>query len=99
MASEYTQLFRHYNEEELGNNRSGRCGGLIGWTESVFSDFKNFINKGSILNLAIGIVIGEAFSSVVNSFVGDIFSPVLGLIISSKLSEAFLVIRKGPGFP
>ena len=73
--------------------------GVTGWIRAVVVDFKNFINKGSVLDLAVGIVIGEAFSSVVTSFVGDIFSPLLGLIISSKLSEAFVVIRKGPHYP
>lgn len=74
-------------------------GGVMIWIKSVVSDFKHFINRGSVLDLAVGIVIGEAFSSVVTSFVTDIFSPVLGLIVTSKLSEAFLVILKGPHFP
>ena len=73
--------------------------GVLGWMRGVLCDFKHFINKGSVLDLAVGIVIGEAFSSIVTSFVSDIFSPVLGLIITSKLSETFLVIVKGPQFP
>ena len=81
------------------NGTTTRCGGVFVWASNVFTDFKNFINKGSILDLATGIVIGEAFSSVVGSFVSDIFSPILGLIVSSKMSEAFIVIKKGPHFP
>lgn len=91
-------------DEERGITNGGggdvTCGGgVVGWMTDVVRDFKNFINKGSVLDLAVGIVIGEAFSSVVTSFVTDIFSPILGLIITSKLSETFLVIVKGPHFP
>lgn len=97
MTDENDYLLR--SDEEVGNNGREDRGGLTGWMSGTFTDFKNFINKGSVLDLAIGLVIGEAFASVVNSFVSDIFSPVLGLIVSSKLSEAFVVIKKGPHFP
>jgi large conductance mechanosensitive channel len=76
-----------------------KCNGVIATVTNVFHDFKNFINRGSVLDLAVGIVIGEAFSSVVGSFVSDIFTPIIGLIVSSKLSEKFAVIKKGPHFP
>lgn|SRR6478609_1978103 len=88
------------NDEETGRYAGNtRIPGVFAWFSNMFYDFKSFINKGSVLDLAVGIVIGEAFSSVVGSFVTDIFSPFLGLIVSSKLSEAFLVIKKGPQFP
>lgn len=69
------------------------------WVKNVGHDFRVFVDKGSVINLAVGIVIGEAFSAVVVSFVGDIVTPVMGLLISSKLSEAFLVIKRGPNHP
>lgn len=98
MTDETTHLLR--NDEETGHQLPGRkLSGIVGWFSNMLYDFKNFINKGSVLDLAVGIVIGEAFSSVVGSFVTDIFSPFLGLIVSSKLSEAFIVIKKGPHFP
>jgi large conductance mechanosensitive channel len=66
---------------------------------TLFHDFKKFINRASILDLAIGLVIGNAFSAVVSSFVSDVFTPIFGLFVTSKLSETFYVIRKGPHFP
>ena len=99
MTTEGSSLLHRQNDEERAIIRSNRCAGMMEYTKSVFTDFKNFINKGSVLDLAVGIVIGEAFSSVVNSFVSDIFSPILGLIVSSKLSEAFVVIKKGEHYP
>lgn len=66
---------------------------------SFIQDFKNFVDKGNVVDLAIGIVIGNAFSEVVTSFVGDIFTPVIGLMVSSKLTEKFAVIKKGPHYP
>ncbi len=44
-------------------------------------EFKKFIDRGNVLDLAIGVVIGGAFGRVVTSFVADLFTPVLGLII------------------
>jgi large conductance mechanosensitive channel len=45
-----------------------------------WAEFKNFAVKGNAIELAIAVVIGNAFSGVVNSLVGDIITPVLGLI-------------------
>jgi large conductance mechanosensitive channel len=61
----------------------------------IWSDFKAFVDRGNVLDLAVGIVIGSAFSEVVTSFVSDVFTPFLGLIVSSKLSETFVVLRYG----
>jgi large conductance mechanosensitive channel len=44
-------------------------------------DFRKFINRGSVVDLAIGIIIGAAFTSVVNSLVNDILMPPIGLIL------------------
>ena len=44
-------------------------------------EFKEFINKGSVMDLAVGMVIGAAFSKIVSSLVADIVMPVVGIII------------------
>lgn len=46
----------------------------------MISEFKKFISKGNALDLSIGIIIGGAFSNIVNSLVNDIFMPLIGLI-------------------
>lgn len=45
----------------------------------MWAEFKNFAFKGNVIDLAIGIVIGAAFGLVVNSFVTDLISPLIGL--------------------
>jgi large conductance mechanosensitive channel len=48
---------------------------------SVVKEFKEFISKGNVLDLAVGIVIGAAFGKIVSSFVDDILMPPIGLMI------------------
>lgn len=48
---------------------------------SFVKEFKEFVNKGSVMDLAIGMVIGAAFSKIVSSLVADIIMPVVGLIV------------------
>ncbi len=45
----------------------------------MWKEFKNFIARGSVMDLAIGIIIGAAFTAIVNSFVNDLLMPVLGI--------------------
>ena len=49
--------------------------------KSVLNEFKNFIAKGNVLDLAVGIVIGASFGKIVSSLVGDIIMPIVGLIM------------------
>lgn len=48
--------------------------------KSFFEEFKKFILRGNVVDLAVGIVIGTAFGKVVDSLVKDIFMPVIGVI-------------------
>jgi large conductance mechanosensitive channel len=48
---------------------------------SLASEFKEFAMKGSVVDLAVGVIIGAAFGKIVSSLVGDIFMPVLGKAI------------------
>ncbi len=49
--------------------------------KNFIKEFKEFINKGSVLDLAVGVIIGNAFSKIVSSLVNDIFTPIIGIII------------------
>ncbi len=49
-------------------------------TPSWVSDFKKFIMRGNVVDLAVGIIIGAAFTGVVGSLVKDLFTPVIGLL-------------------
>lgn len=46
----------------------------------MLNDFKSFIARGNVLDLAIGVVIGVAFAAIVTSLVDDLINPVIGLI-------------------
>ena len=47
----------------------------------MLKEFKEFIMRGNVLDLAVGIIIGGAFGKIISSFVGDILMPPLGLIL------------------
>ena len=49
--------------------------------KSFFREFKEFINKGNVMSMAVGIIIGGAFTAIVNSLVSDIIGPVIGMIL------------------
>jgi len=47
----------------------------------MFKEFKQFIMRGNVIDLAVGIIIGAAFGKIVASLVGDVLMPVVGLLI------------------
>lgn len=51
---------------------------------SFFSDFKKFIAKGNIVDLAVAVVIGTAFNKIVSSLVNDIIMPIISLAVGGK---------------
>ncbi len=46
----------------------------------LFSEFKTFAMRGNVIDLAVGVVIGGAFGGIVNSFVGDVVMPIIGIL-------------------
>jgi large conductance mechanosensitive channel len=48
---------------------------------SIVSEFKEFISKGNVLDLAVGVIIGAAFGKIVSSLTDDILMPILGLFV------------------
>jgi len=61
---------------------------------SLASEFKEFAMKGSVIDLAVGVVIGAAFGKIVSSLVGDVIMPPLGLLIGS-VSFSDLAVQIG----
>ena len=51
--------------------------------KKFFKEFKEFAIGGNLIDMAIGVIVGGAFSKIVNSLVGDIFVPILGLLFGS----------------
>lgn len=46
----------------------------------MFSEFKNFIARGNVMDMAVGIIVGAAFTAIVNSLVKDLINPIIGLV-------------------
>ena len=64
----------------------------------MFKEFKEFAIKGNAVDLAVGVVIGAAFGSIVTSLVKDILMPPIGLLTGGlDFSNKFLVLKNAPG--
>jgi large conductance mechanosensitive channel len=62
----------------------------------MFKEFKEFAVKGNVVDMAVGIIIGAAFVSIVNSLVNDIIMPPVGMILGNvDFANLFLVLKEG----
>ncbi len=60
----------------------------------MFKEFKKFIMRGNVVDLAVGVIIGGAFSKIVSSLVNDLIMPLLGLILGKvNFSDLKYIIR------
>ena len=64
-------------------------------TSGFLAEFKTFIARGNVMDMAVGVIIGGAFSNITNSLINDIVMPVLG-IFTSSVSFAELTLNIGP---
>ncbi|MBN9588543.1 MAG: large conductance mechanosensitive channel protein MscL [Alphaproteobacteria bacterium] len=62
----------------------------------MFEEFKKFAMRGNVIDLAVGVVIGTAFSGIVNSLVKDVIMPPIGLLMGGIDFSNFFVTLKGP---
>ena len=60
----------------------------------MLKEFRDFINRGSVLDLAVGVIIGVAFAAVITSLVNDILMPIIGAILGG-INFAGLAITVG----
>src|SRR3954470_9495945 len=66
----------------------------------MLKDFKAFVMRGNVLDLAVAVVIGAAFGSIVKSLVDDIIMPPIGLVLGKvDFSNMFLVLKDGTKAP
>jgi large conductance mechanosensitive channel len=62
----------------------------------MLKDFKEFAMRGSVVDMAVGIVIGAAFGSIVKSFVDDVLMPPIGLLLGNvDFSNLFITLKDG----
>ncbi len=63
----------------------------------MIKEFKTFVMRGNVLDMAVGIIIGGAFGTIIKSLVNDILMPPIGLLLGGvDFSNLFLVLKTGP---
>jgi len=62
----------------------------------MLKDFKEFAMRGNVVDMAVGIIIGAAFGTIINSLVSDVIMPPIGLLFGNiDFSNLFIVLRQG----
>lgn len=62
---------------------------MAGEKKGILKEFKEFISKGNVIDMAVGVIIGGAFTAIVNSLVNDIFTPIIGTVLFGLNFENF----------
>lgn len=66
----------------------------------MLSEFREFIAKGNVMDLAVGVMIGAAFQKIVDSLVNDVITPVIGIFTGgTDFSNLFAVLKAGAKAP
>ncbi|MBO4376682.1 MAG: large-conductance mechanosensitive channel protein MscL [Lachnospiraceae bacterium] len=66
--------------------------------KSFIKEFKEFISRGNVMDMAVGIIIGGAFTAIVNSLVNDVIMPLISLLTGGfDFSELCVVLGEGEG--
>ncbi len=65
----------------------------------MWREFREFAMRGNVIDLAVGIIVGASFTTIVNSLVNDLIMPPSGLLIGGIDFSSFFVTLKGGSFP
>lgn len=67
----------------------------------MWKEFKEFVLRGNVVDMAVGIIIGAAFGTIVKSLVGDVVMPPIGLLLGGvDFANLFVLLKEGaPGAP
>ncbi len=66
--------------------------------KKFFSEFKDFIMRGNVVDLAVAVIVGGAFQAIVNSFINDLVMPFIGLITGGiNFADQFIVLKVPEG--
>ncbi len=71
------------SKKENKAKRAGKSG--------LLTEFKAFICRGNVMDMAVGVVVGSAFTAIVNSLVKDIITPVIGLLIGDNDLSGYMI--------
>lgn len=62
-------------------------------------EFKEFISKGNVMDLAVGVIIGGAFGKIITSLVNDVLMPLIGIILGGNRIDNLSILLKNTGNP
>ncbi|MBR4608400.1 MAG: large conductance mechanosensitive channel protein MscL [Lachnospiraceae bacterium] len=62
--------------------------------KGFFAEFKKFVLRGNVMDMAVGVIIGGAFTAIVTSLNNDLLSPILGLFGGTDFSNLFILLSK-----
>jgi large conductance mechanosensitive channel len=65
----------------------------------MFKDFKTFISRGNVVDLAVGVIIGASFGKITSSLVADVIMPPIGLVLGKVDFSNLFVDLSGHGYP
>lgn len=66
----------------------------------MWKEFKEFIMRGNVMDMAVGIIIGTAFGAIVRSLVSDVVMPPIGLLLGRvDFSDLFILLKRGAELP
>ena len=60
----------------------------------MFAEFKKFVLRGNVMDLAVGVIIGAAFGKIVDSLVKDIIMPIIGIGFSADFTNLYIPLHK-----
>ncbi|KAG0253729.1 hypothetical protein DFQ27_007248 [Actinomortierella ambigua] len=83
------------NVEKGVTTVGGHLGKVPGVSHGVsfFSDYRRFLDRGNVIDLAVAVVVGAAFTAIVTSLVADIITPLLALASGKSFEENFIILR------
>jgi large conductance mechanosensitive channel len=61
----------------------------------MFKEFRTFVMRGNVIDLAVGVIVGASFTGIVNSLVKDVLMPPVGLVLGGIDFSNFFVVLKG----
>ena len=61
--------------------------------KKILGEFKTFVMRGNVIDLAVGVIIGAAFQAIVNSLVNDVISPLLGIFGGMNFDQMTFAIN------
>lgn len=67
--------------------------------KGFFNEFKKFIMRGNVMDMAVGVIVGGAFTSIVTSLNQDILTPILGIFGGTDFSNLIVTLGNGENAP